>query len=139
MTKCDKGGKGSQFYPQNAGQHLWMSLKQEMIELQWHQLDHMQTICTLLQRDNRASTLSLSLLFLMPNQRYQNCEGTCSHENHEIIVCNFHTPHLPPVYYMTNYVVLNNHIRTCNLRTTHVALCVALRMSRGCMYKWVSK
>jgi len=31
-----------------------------MMQWQWHQLDHMQIICTLLQTDNHASTLPLS-------------------------------------------------------------------------------
>jgi len=35
-------------------------MKQEMIGWQWHQLDHMQIICTLLQTANNASTTSLS-------------------------------------------------------------------------------
>jgi len=35
-------------------------MKQEMIGWQWHQLDHMQIICTSLQTDNHASTLPLS-------------------------------------------------------------------------------
>jgi len=40
---------------------------------QWHQLDHMQIICTSLQRDNHANTSSLifftgRMLFLTPNQ-----------------------------------------------------------------------
>jgi len=36
-------------------------MKQEMIGWQWHdQLDHTQVICTLLQRDNHASTTSLT-------------------------------------------------------------------------------
>jgi len=34
-------------------------MKQEMIVWQWHQVDHMQTIFTLLQSDNDASTSSL--------------------------------------------------------------------------------
>jgi len=33
-------------------------MKQEMMGWQWHQLDHMQIICTSLQRDNHASTSS---------------------------------------------------------------------------------
>ena len=28
--------------------------------MQWHQLDHMQTICTMLQTDNYTNTLSLN-------------------------------------------------------------------------------
>jgi len=31
-------------------------MKQEMMGLQWHQLDDMQIICTSLQTDNHAST-----------------------------------------------------------------------------------
>jgi len=55
-------------------------MKQEIIWCQWHQLDHMQTICTLLQTDNHASTLSLKfftgwMLLLKPNQQCQSTEG----------------------------------------------------------------
>jgi len=52
-------------------------MKQEMIGRQWHQLDHMQIICTVLQTDNHASTSSLftdCVLFLMPNQQC-HCTG----------------------------------------------------------------
>ena len=38
---------------------FWILLKQEMTEWQWHHLDHMQVICTSLQTDNHANTLSL--------------------------------------------------------------------------------
>jgi len=45
-------------------------MKQETIKWQWHQLDHMQTICTWLQTDNHTSTSSLNfagrILFLTP-------------------------------------------------------------------------
>ena len=52
-------------------------MKQEMMGWHWHQLDHMQTICTSLQTDNHGSTLSINfcmgwMLFLMPNQQCQN-------------------------------------------------------------------
>jgi len=54
-------------------------MKQQTMGLQWHQLDHMQIICTSLQTDNCASTSSLSsagrILFLMPNQQCQSSEG----------------------------------------------------------------
>jgi len=43
---------------------------------QWHQLDHMQIICTTLQTDNHASTPSLNflrMLLLMLNQQCQLC------------------------------------------------------------------
>jgi len=48
---------------------------------QWHQLDHMQTICTLLQTDNHSNTSSLNfftgwMLFLTPNQQCQSTQGT---------------------------------------------------------------
>jgi len=47
---------------------------------QWHQLVHMQIICTSFQTDNHASTPSLNffagqMLFLMPNQQCQSIEG----------------------------------------------------------------
>jgi len=35
-------------------------MKREMMEWQWHQLNHMQIICTSLQTDNRAHTSPLS-------------------------------------------------------------------------------
>ena len=37
-------------------------MNQEMMGWQWHQLDHMQIICTLFQTDNHASTSSLNFL-----------------------------------------------------------------------------
>jgi len=39
---------------------FWIFLEQEMMGRQWHQLDHMQIICTLLQTDKHASTPPLS-------------------------------------------------------------------------------
>jgi len=47
---------------------------------QWHQLDHMQIICTSLQTDNHASTPPLSFFtgrmpFLPPNQQRQSTAG----------------------------------------------------------------
>jgi len=55
-------------------------MKQEMTGWQWHQLDHMQIICTLLQTENHASTSLLNfftgwMLFLMLNQQCQSTEG----------------------------------------------------------------
>jgi len=35
-------------------------MKQEMTGWQWHQLNHMQTICTSLQTDNHSSTSPLN-------------------------------------------------------------------------------
>jgi len=39
---------------------FWTLLEQEMMGWQWHQLDQMQIICTLLQTDIHDSTSSLS-------------------------------------------------------------------------------
>jgi len=49
-------------------------MKQEMTGWQWHQLDHVQIICTSLQTGNHASTSSLNfftgrMLFLAPNKQ----------------------------------------------------------------------
>jgi len=44
---------------------VWILIKQEMMRWQWHQLDHMLIMCTLLQTDNHASTSSL--IFYRPN------------------------------------------------------------------------
>jgi len=38
------------------GKPFWILLEQQMMGWQWHQLDHMQIICTSLQTDNHAST-----------------------------------------------------------------------------------
>ena len=42
------------------GKPFQILLQQEMMGWQWHQLDHMQIICTLLQTDDHVSTLPLS-------------------------------------------------------------------------------
>ena len=42
------------------GKPFWILLEWEMMGWQWHQLDHMQIICTLLQTDNHASTSPLN-------------------------------------------------------------------------------
>jgi len=39
---------------------FWILMKQGMIGWLWHQLDHMQIICTSLQTDSHTSTSSLS-------------------------------------------------------------------------------
>ena len=36
-------------------------MKKEMMGWQWHQMDHMKIICTLLQTDNHTSTSSLAI------------------------------------------------------------------------------
>jgi len=42
------------------GKWFWILLEQETMGCQWHQLDHMQIICTSLQTDNHASTSPLT-------------------------------------------------------------------------------
>jgi len=42
------------------GTLFWIILEQEVMGWQWHQLDHMQIICTSLQTDNHTSTSALS-------------------------------------------------------------------------------
>jgi len=37
-------------------------MKQEMMRWQWHWLDHMQIICTLLQKDNHASIIIVIII-----------------------------------------------------------------------------
>ena len=44
------------------GKPFWILLEQEMMGWRWHQLDHMQIICTSLQTDNHTSTSPLRFL-----------------------------------------------------------------------------
>ena len=62
------------------GKPFWILLEQEMTVWRWHQLDHMQIICTSLQTDNHASTSPLSFFtgqipFLPTNQQRQSTQG----------------------------------------------------------------
>jgi len=62
---------------------IWILMKKEMMGRQWHQLDHMQVISTLLQTDNHDNTSSLSfftdrMLFPTSKQQCQSVEGTNS-------------------------------------------------------------
>jgi len=43
----------------DSGDSSWILLEQEMMGLQWHQLDHILIICASLQTDNRSSTSPL--------------------------------------------------------------------------------
>jgi len=54
-------------------------------ELQWHQLGHMQTICTLLQTDNHASTPPLSFYRpdAVPAAQPTASEHTCTQKHKE--------------------------------------------------------
>jgi len=51
-----------------------------MIGWQWHQVDRMQIICTLLNTDNHIIThhsfFAGQMPFLVPNQQHQSIEGT---------------------------------------------------------------
>jgi len=65
-------------------------MKQEMMGWQWHQLDHLQIVCTSLQTDNYASTLlsvsfcTSQIHFLTPNQQCQSTEG----KHIELLTCD---------------------------------------------------
>jgi len=54
-------------------------MNEEMMGWHWHQLDHMQIICNLLQTDNlpapHHSVFTGRMLFLTPNQQRQSTEG----------------------------------------------------------------
>jgi len=50
-------------------------MKQEMMEWQWHQLDHMQIIYTSLQPAPHHSIITGQMLFLTPNQQCQSTGG----------------------------------------------------------------
>ena len=56
---------------------IWIIMKQETMGWQWHQVDHMQIICTSLQSDNHANNSPLNFyrpgtLFLTPNKQCQS-------------------------------------------------------------------
>ena len=60
---------------------FWILLKQDMMGWKWHQLNHMQIICNLLQTDNHASTSSLHIFtgqipFCHPTNSVKSTEGT---------------------------------------------------------------
>jgi len=57
---------------------FWILMKQEMMGWQWHQLDHMQIICTLHQTTTPVphhSVFTGQMPFLPPNQQRQSTEG----------------------------------------------------------------
>jgi len=64
-------------------------MKQETMRWWWHQLDHTQIICTLLQTDNHAGTSSINfftgwMLFLTSNQQYQRNNGSIATFKHHL-------------------------------------------------------
>jgi len=51
--------------------------------MQWHQLDHMQTVCTSLQTDNHTNTSSLNVYqgcYSLEAQQCQSTEVSCTTE-----------------------------------------------------------
>jgi len=57
---------------------FWILLEQEMMQWQWHQMDHMQITCTLLQTTTPAihhSAFTGRMPFLPPNQQHQNTDS----------------------------------------------------------------
>jgi len=55
--------------------------------MQWHQLDHMQTICTSFQTDNHLNISSVNffkgwMLFLTAKQQCQGTEGTVTNKKY---------------------------------------------------------
>jgi len=61
---------------------FWILMKEEMMRWQWHQLDHMQVSCTLLQTDNYASTSPLS--FYRPDALPAAQPAASKHWRHNI-------------------------------------------------------
>jgi len=70
------------------GKPFWFLLEQEMMGWQWHQLDHIQIICTSLQTDNHASTSPLS--FYRPNAVHAAQPTTSKHWRHKcsMLICS---------------------------------------------------
>jgi len=64
------------------GKPFWILLEQETIGWQWHQVDHMQIICTSLQTDNHASTSPLS--FYRPGALPANQPTSSKHWRHAL-------------------------------------------------------
>ena len=75
--------------PNQFSQVNWMFTEAEMMGWQWHQLDHMQVICTSLQtvryvygmamachaRTSSLKFFSDRMLFLLPNQQFPSTDG----------------------------------------------------------------
>jgi len=77
---------------QQKGKPFWVSMKQTMRSWQWHQLDHMQIICTFLQTTtsvpHQSSFFTGQMLFLPSNQQRQSTEDLTKnyfYKNHEIL------------------------------------------------------
>ena len=103
---------------------------------QWHQLDHMQTICTSLQTDNHANTSSLNfytldalpgspgqravkrvcvcvwMLFLTPNLQYQSTKGSQRHKTANEI--------MQQIQVKTNWSAIVYYCNDISVNTAHI-------------------
>jgi len=81
-------------------------MKHEMMGWQWHQLNHMQIICTLFPIDNHTCISSHFftgwMLFLQPNQQCQSAEGKLKHYHMNIV-----SSHL--LYDRMQHHIITNH------------------------------
>ena len=66
------------------GKPFWILMKQDMMGWQWHQLDHVQIICTSLQTDNHVSTSPL--IFYRPDA-LPVAQPTASKHWRQLLVC----------------------------------------------------
>jgi len=64
---------------------LWILVEQEMVGWLWHQLDHIQFICTSLQTDNHTSTSPLRFL----QARCPSCRPTNSIKALKALTCSW--------------------------------------------------
>ena len=84
--------------------------------IQWHQLDHMQAICSSLQTDNHTNTSSIQfLLFLTSNQQCQSTEGNAT----------LLTKHQKNITHEPNYTV-----SLCKLRKMYSVESFLLKINR---------
>ena len=87
------------------GKPFWILLEQEMMRWQWHQLDHMQIICTSLQTDNHASTPPLT-----------NCRRSLLEETKEDRRVNYQTQVHPEKWPLHRSSSNNNSCKMVSLQ-----------------------
>ena len=75
------------------GKPFLISMRQKMIKWQWHQLDHMQIICTSFQTDNHtsASSLSTDKPDAIPDSQLTQNKHTNSYVRYETTMANTHS------------------------------------------------
>jgi len=77
-----------------------------VLRWQWRQLDHIQTICSLLQTDNHTNTSSLNfyrpVARLTPNQQCQSTEG-----NTEVFSKLSEDTNITNVNFLIHYIQIN--------------------------------